>query len=486
MYCPSCGHAIQIVPDFEPDIEDKIEIRTDEIKDLMGDKPGQDPLGQTKEIGSSEPKKDSSEESTALQRIEERRKQRSAKKISVRMKVLSFILVAAMATAMFIVVRSRIRDRYSVHIRAAVAHMAEEDYKSAYDEYLAASQKEDITDESYVEAMLGASDAAFYGGDDEEAVRILKEVLEKEPESIETYEKLIKIYESEDDLLSVNDLIASCPVSSIYEKYKEYLILPPQFSQGGGQYEEDVALELEATDGVSDIFYTIDGSIPDENSTKYTGPIVLSEGSFIISAVCRNGHGYLSPVVSEEFTIVYDKPDSPSVTPEEGKKSLPEQIRAEAPAGCRIFYTSDGSEPDGESTEYEGEIPMPLGKSRFRFIAVDEKGRVSEEKDVSYDLKMAAAFSPQDGINYLIMTLFNAGTLSDIEGHAPGLDGVFSYRCDSCYASGDRIYYLLYEVYKSGGEKKETGNIYALDFKTLELYRARRGDDGNFTFEMYY
>ena len=77
----------------------------------------------------------------------------------------------AMATAMFIVVRSRIRDRYSVHIRAAVAHMAEEDYKSAYDEYLAASQKEDITDESYVEAMLGASDAAFYGGDDEEAYK---------------------------------------------------------------------------------------------------------------------------------------------------------------------------------------------------------------------------------------------------------------------------------------------------------------------------
>ncbi len=483
MYCPSCGHAIQIVPDFEPDLEEKIEIKPEAIEDIMADAEGAEapsvPGGETKEIDTKDQK------DSALERIEKRQKQRAARKISVGVKIVSFIVIAAAASVLFIVVRSRLQDRYSKHIKAAVAFMAQEDYEGAYDEYIRASQKQDITQESYEQALLGAANAAFLNGDDDEALKILNLVLEKDPESTDAYEQMIAIYEAEDDILSINNLISSCPVSAIYEKYKEYIILPPEFSQGGGEYEEDVAIELEATDGVSDIFYTIDGSLPDENSSKYTGPIVLTEGSYIISAVCRNKRGYLSPVVSEEFTIAYTKPESPSVKPDEGKKSEPLNITAEAPEGCVIFYTTDDTAPSEESIRYEGEIPMPMGKSTFRFVSIDDKGRVSDETKVSYNLNMAAAFSPQDGINYLVLTLFNSGVLADLEGHAKGEDAVYSFDCKSCYSSGSRIYYMLNEYVTRNGNKESTGNIYALDFKTLELYRAKRGEDGNFTFEMY-
>ncbi len=98
--------------------------------------------------------------------------------------------------------------------------MSAKNYEEAYKEYLYASEKEDITQESYTKALLGASNAAFLGGDDEEALRLAKTVLETDPENIEAYEQLIDIYESEDDILSINDLIASCPVQAIYEKYK--------------------------------------------------------------------------------------------------------------------------------------------------------------------------------------------------------------------------------------------------------------------------
>ncbi len=47
----------------------------------------------------------------------------------------------------------------------------------------------------------------------------------------------------------------------------------PEYSVDGGWFSEDVIVELSAREG--DIYYTLDGSDPDENSIKYTGPITV-------------------------------------------------------------------------------------------------------------------------------------------------------------------------------------------------------------------
>lgn len=49
----------------------------------------------------------------------------------------------------------------------------------------------------------------------------------------------------------------------------------PQFSHQGGFYEEDFELELTVSDSETLIFYTLDGSIPDENSLIYSKPISI-------------------------------------------------------------------------------------------------------------------------------------------------------------------------------------------------------------------
>ena len=499
MYCPSCGHAIQIVPDFEPDIEEQIELSRSDIEVVMTDtnavenagKKAGDTIetgngengGETKEIVISD---DRETDTSAIDRIIERQKERAAKKISLRIRVLSAIALIVAGTVIFVTVKNILSDRYSIHMQEAVDLMAKDQYDAAYEEYLTASKKENITDEDRHKASLGAANAAFLAERNEDAVELLNDILAEDPEKTDAYEQLIRIYETEGDTVAINDLIASCPVSEIYEKYKDYIILPPEFSEKGGEFEEDVTVLLTAADGVSDIYYTLDGKEPDENSKKYTEPVVLGEGDHIISAVCVNKKGYLSPVVSEEYVITYIRPDSPEIEPPEGSKSVPGNITASAPEGTRIYYTTDGSDPDTDSILYEGEIPMPLGKSRFKFVSVDEKGNMSEPTEVSYNLNMAAAFTPADGINYLIVTLVGNGTLLDTQGHAPSVTGTYGYECNSCYSSGSRIYYMIYETYENGAKPESTGNIYALDFKTLELYRAKRGDDGNFTFEMFY
>lgn len=52
---------------------------------------------------------------------------------------------------------------------------------------------------------------------------------------------------------------------------------PIFFSKKSGFYDEAFILELRAESGT--IYYTLDGSIPDENSIKYSGPILITDAS---------------------------------------------------------------------------------------------------------------------------------------------------------------------------------------------------------------
>ncbi|MDD3818297.1 MAG: CotH kinase family protein [Actinomycetota bacterium] len=54
-----------------------------------------------------------------------------------------------------------------------------------------------------------------------------------------------------------------------------YQLEPPVFSCTGGFYKEEFLLEIETNDPEAKIYYTLDGSEPDESSSIYTGPIKI-------------------------------------------------------------------------------------------------------------------------------------------------------------------------------------------------------------------
>lgn len=497
LYCPGCGKAIQIVPDFEPNIEDRLELSKRDIQVAMKQDAGEPDAaaveGETKEIPevSQETKEipdpvSEMQQKSAMEIIAQRQKIRSRKKIGTAFKLITALVLVAAVFSVIFALRLSKDDSYEAHMKKAVEHMTFDEFSQAVDEYLTAASKEGIGQEEIENAKIGAANAYYHAGESEKAKEILNGILEKDPKNRICYEQLLQIYESEKDIIAINELISSCPVSEIYEEYRDYIAMPPDFSTLGGEYAEEVELKLTALDGVSDIYYTIDGTIPDESSKKYEEPIIMTEGSYIISAVCINKKGFKSAVISEEYTVTHEAVNPPVVEPKEGRKTAPVNIRAKADEGLEIYYTTDGSDPTLESKRYEGEIPMPLGESTFNFVAADGNGNLSEKLSVSYDLQMMAAFSPADGINYLLANLVSTGKLLDVEGHAPGVKGNYRYECDSCCMSGSRIYYMIYEFLENDGAAEETGNVYALDFATLELYRAERDNDGNFAFEMFY
>lgn len=75
------------------------------------------------------------------------------------------------------------------------------------------------------------------------------------------------------------------------------------FSTEEGRYTNDFELTLQSDEG-EPIYYTTDGSQPDQNSAVYEGPIPVTMGTTVtISAVAVNQYGMQSPVVSKTYSV---------------------------------------------------------------------------------------------------------------------------------------------------------------------------------------
>lgn len=109
-------------------------------------------------------------------------------------------------------------------------------------------------------------------------------------------------------------------------------------------------LSIAVPDGWS-VYYTTDGTIPTEKSTKYIdGVVVPARGSQNVKMVAKSPVG----VMGEVFAYAVVAPVAPIITPASGTiidSSLTVNISC-ATEGATIYYTTDGSEPTPESTVY--------------------------------------------------------------------------------------------------------------------------------------
>ncbi len=75
----------------------------------------------------------------------------------------------------------------------------------------------------------------------------------------------------------------------------------PVFSHGAGFYEEDILLEISASNAAK-IYYTLDGSVPDKNALEYTGPILLTNAS-----EKENGHAMRTDLSAGFYSDLIDQ-----------------------------------------------------------------------------------------------------------------------------------------------------------------------------------
>jgi hypothetical protein len=127
-------------------------------------------------------------------------------------------------------------------------------------------------------------------------------------------------------------------------------------SQTTGTYNNDlnITLTTDQNDSIG-IYYTTDGTDPDNTDTEYTGAITIN-ATTNLKAVSYDGTDY-SEIMDETYTMVVT---NPTITQATGtyNNSFTTTITNPTTTGSSIYYTTDGSTPDNTDTLYTGAITI--------------------------------------------------------------------------------------------------------------------------------
>ena len=157
----------------------------------------------------------------------------------------------------------------------------------------------------------------------------------------------------------------------------------PTFNLPSGKYSFYINISLTSEAGDT-IYYTLNGTTPDETSYKYRDVIRIPEGKTIVRAFAMDANGNSSEIVSEVYEIEFGAPDKPTIIPESGEYVGEQYVRILVPEDCVAYYTLDGSFPNESSEIYTGEFLMPEGNTTVSAIIKDENGISSELSFVKY------------------------------------------------------------------------------------------------------
>ena len=393
--------------------------------------------------------------------------------------VTAVFFILLITGVMSFVMKKGVTSTYEYQIEQAKICQSQGDYEKML-EY--ARKATEIAANSSDARMLVAKAYAGLGRYDEERI-VLEGLVITDPSFPEVYDQLIPMYEDAGEYEKIAEMLLSCPDQAVIEKYAGFQAAKPEFSIPGGQYNETISVKLLAT-GSGTIYYTVDGSKPDNKSSVYSMPIILESGKYRIRAIYENSYGIISEESSEEYKIEIEKESvMPEVLLPSGNYFTPEVIKvANPPEGYQIYYTDNGQDPGIESKVYKIPIPLPLGSSDYKFVLGDESGNVSEVVACHYQFSIELPLAGSQAENLLKQALVSAGILADNQGNIPGGGGVRKYDVLSVIESGGVNLYLLEETFVSeDGVSQKTGNYYAVDPSTGQSYQAHENESGAFS-----
>lgn len=452
LYCEKCGMEIQMVPDFEPEIENSItETLSTVAEEIEGkgsreDKPG----GESN--GVSEEQKDSI----------------LAEEQGKNWLVLSLVtFVAVTLAAGFVAVY--LYHRYSVNYQVdqARSYARSQDYEKAI-EYL--EKAIELTSDS-AEVIFLMSNYYYQMGESGKAADVLVELITKKQldydEKEKAYESVIAIWDEEEKYEEINSLLLSCEDSEIINQFQQYMAMTPEFGYLSGNYDEVILLKLSANTA-GKIYYTMDGTNPDENSQVYTAPLMLESGEYQIAAVFVNDYGIKSEVSRSWYVINLTVPDPPELLLYSGSYHVPTMIEAVLPETGTVYYTMDGSNPTKDSLKYTEAIPMPLGRSNFKFVTISEEGVSSEIVSRSFEFTLDTDVTVSKAISNVVQALFERRVLSDLQGHSHEIEGKYVFQYNTIVEIPDLGYYYVLDEYieKGDGTQTKTERLYAVEVYT--------------------
>lgn len=469
LYCEHCGEEIRIVPEFEPEIENSIRATLSDVATQITSRPGE------------EKEADAPNKTRSSRSLTEKKKRMAKRALSRKRRLLAWAaVVVAAGIALFGGALAGI-EHFSpeAQYKKGVKLMEKQRYEDAA-QYFERALSLSPTNVAYLNALSGCY---LERGMPEEAKAVCQEAVLLEGSNKDAYAMLVKIYSRQEDFESINELMQSCKDQDIRNKYQEYLAVAPDAQAKGGTYHEPTVVKL-IGGSKGTIYYTLDGSEPDESSEVYINPISLEAGPYTLKAFFVNQYGVKSEVITEDYYIDVVLPEAPVVLPKSGVYGRPHLIEMEIPEDYQVYYTTDKSDPDRNSTLYEGDLWMPVGHSVLRFVTISPGGICSEITERQYTLDLHPLLSMEAASNQLLLSLKNAGLILNLQGDVPSGQGRNLYTYKYTLTINGHNYYFYREYYEeSAGMSNATGKDYVVNYMSGECYEAVQQEDK--TFKLY-
>lgn len=232
------------------------------------------------------------------------------------------------------------------------------------------------------------------------------------------------------------------------EKVFEYIMDVPepeelQVSLEPGTYTDYQSVEIISDDN-STIYYTIDGSVPSEESLTYTSAINLDNGTTVIKALAINEFGTVGSMKEWKYILDLPVPSEVSFSMEGGVYTDLLEIELSSDKDAKVYYTIDGTEPNEESLVYTSPIEVNTGIVGIKAVAINSYGMQSEVTEKQYVVtynkygeysKTAVADAYYGSVGSSLSLIKYDSEMNEIQNC--GVNNVLSL-----YSDGESIYYL--------------------------------------------
>ncbi len=475
LYCEHCGEDIHIVPDFEPELEYNLE---QTLSDIVKDIDGNDTASIVEEkltLDEDNEEEEQSQDWDARNVAYGKRRNKNYKLYFLLGIIIGLVLVGSVSSLL-------ISRYYSPAYQTSMAEkcIVAQEYDMAIDYYSRAMELEPGS----VELKFSLAEVYFLKNNKIEYEYLLREIVNDKNASAEqlesAYGKLIAIYRAREDYKTINELLMASKNESIISKYQNYIASTPEFSVKEGNYTSIQPLKL-TNFGTGKIYYTLDGSEPDVNSNLYTAPILLEDGAYCVKACYINELGIASDVVTKNYNIEIELLPPLEISAVSGEYQFPINIEILSD-DYSVYYTKDGSTPNEYSTVYTGPIPMPLGKTTFKFIRIED-GRCSEVFERTYTLKMNTEYTPEEAVADVVQYSVQTGRIMSEYGEFDDTGAVYRYEYQ--YVTNiNKVddFYVISEILRDANMAlTKTGNHFAVNAYTRELFKLQIDELGNYS-----
>lgn len=441
LYCDICGAEYQIVPDFEPEIENSI------AESLSGIQ---------KEI------KNNASEKAETKNIE--KKEAAGKPVKPSFGLIFFFVLVFAAGMLFGMIKYTGSAAYLE--QKARSAIRSEDYHQAAQLYERVRKK----DPGNADWYLKEAECRLALEDKDSAYRLALLAIQAEENTASAYDFLLSYLQTEENYIEMKQILADCGEETILHKYWEFSGQTPAINYESGFYDHSLLLSFaEGYEGT--VYYTLDEQIAYDASLIYEKPIPLGNGSHILSVVYENKYGITSDPAVYQYEIESEIPLAPLVSLENGTYEEAQFLTVEVEEGTRVFYTTDATIPTMESREYTGPIALPLGKTILNLVAYNGKGVAGEITQCQFVLNMKINLSQEEAKGILIQKLIASGHILDQNGALEDRYGVFGYFYKYPVSDSGSNYYIFEEHYLENQINNPLGNFYAVDVISGDVYQ---------------